>query len=401
VIAAPSAPPAAAPVAGRRRPLLFLFADTGGGHRAGAAAVARQVESRHGDAFRVDLLDPFAEVSPRALALFVELYSPLIRRAPWAWGTLWHATDSRLAARAMRVALLRFAEPGLRAVVDGLDPAAVVSFHPLLNDAAAHMLRSRPGERIPLVTVITDLVDVHASWTCPAADAIITASAGGLDHCRRAGIPAERCVDLGLPVDQAFCTAPADTAERSALRRRLGLDEETFTVLLSGGGEGSGGLLRRARALLRSRVPLQVVAVCGRNRRLREQLELLTAEPPLRLVVQGFVSNMADWMRAADVAITKAGPGTIAEALCAGTPLLLTSYVPGQERGNVGYVVDTGTGRFVPRVRDMVDTIEELAQPGSPELAAMRAELGHAARPQAAARIDDLVCELAAAGVRR
>jgi 1,2-diacylglycerol 3-beta-galactosyltransferase len=139
--------------------------------------------------------------------------------------------------------------------------------------------------------------------------------------------------------------------------------------------------------------------ICGHNRRLLEQLSRLRAAPPAVLVVEGFVSNMAEWLRAADVVITKAGPGTIAEAQCAGTPLLLTSYIPGQERGNVGFVVGTGAGRYAPGVGDMVDTIAELARPRSPALAAMRTALAVGARPQAAAQVADAVCEVARAAL--
>lgn len=385
--------------AGVNRRLLFLFADTGGGHRAGAEAVAGEVRARHGDGFDVHLLDPFAEVAPRLMSRIVDLYSPLIRFAPWAWGLGYHVTDTRTAVRAMRGGFLRFVEPGLAAAIRELQPAAVVSFHPLLNHVSARVVRLPGVPHVPVVTVITDLVDVHASWTCADVDAVVTPSPGGLDHCRRVGLAAERCHDLGLPVGAAFTRAPPDLDERRAIRRALGLDPDCFTVLLTGGGEGSGGMARRLRPLLRARLDLQVVVICGRNQALFERLRELRAVSPTRLRVEGFVGNMAEWMRAADVAITKAGPGTIAEALCSGTPLLLASYLPGQERANVGYVVSTGAGRWVPHPAEMVDTVRELATPGSPALAAMRDALGHAARPAAAARIADLVCELAAAGV--
>eukprot|EP00170_Pyropia_yezoensis_P008249 contig_34395_g8276 len=55
---------------------------------------------------------------------------------------------------------------------------------------------------------------------------------------------------------------------------------------------------------------------------------------------------MADYMRAADMLITKAGPGTIAEALICRLPILLCAYLPGQETGNVTYVVDHGVGAY-------------------------------------------------------
>ena len=393
LVAEPGAPAAGATETPRS--LLFLLADTGGGHRASAAAVAQEVERRYGNEFSAQLFDPVAEAAPTALAAVAGLYPPLIRWAPWAWGLLWHATDSRFAVRAMSGSVLRLLEPGLRGEIERVGPVAVVSFHPLLNHPTAHVLGQLGGQHVPLVTVVTDLVDVHASWTCVDADTVIAATPGGLDRCRRAGIAASRCVDLGLPVAHAFYRPPAEAEERSVLRARLGLRTDQFTVLLTGGGEGSGGLYRRVRALLRSRLPIQLLVVCGRNRRLVDKLSVLTPTPPAELVVEGFVSNMAEWMRAADIVVSKAGPGTIAEAQCADTPLLLTSYVPGQERGNVDFVISTGTGRYAPRVTDMIDTIAELAQPGSPAMTAMRLALAHAARPLAAVRIADLVCSLA------
>jgi 1,2-diacylglycerol 3-beta-galactosyltransferase len=258
-----------------------------------------------------------------------------------------------------------------------------------------------PAPRIPLLTVVTDLVDVHAAWTCADVDAVVTSSPGGLDRARRAGVPAERCHDLGLPVDDSFSSpAPAGSARRS-LRTRLGVSPDRFTVLLSGGGEGSGGLPRRAQALLDTLPGVDVVVICGRNEKARAFLDSLRVSSPhgSRLRVLGFVRNMPDWMRACDLMITKAGPGTIAEALCSRVPLLLTSHLPGQERGNVDFVVDTGAGRYVPRVADMVDAVRELSQPGSGSLAAMREALRHAARPHATAQIAELIVRLAAAGV--
>jgi len=39
---------------------------------------------------------------------------------------------------------------------------------------------------------------------------------------------------------------------------------------------------------------------------------------------------MNEWMYACDAIVTKAGPGTIAEAMICGTPILLNGYIPGQ-----------------------------------------------------------------------
>jgi 1,2-diacylglycerol 3-beta-galactosyltransferase len=389
-------PPPATGRGGQPLHLLFLVADTGGGHRASAEAVARRLAAAYPGQFATHLLDPFVQASPRMVGRLVGLYSPLTRYTPWLWGAMYHATNSRAAVGALRGSALRLVEPGLAEVVATLRPALVVSFHPLLNHVAWRALRRVEGPRIPLATVITDLVDVHAAWTCADVDAVVTSSPGGLDRARRAGVSAERCHDLGLPVDDSFASpAPAGSARR-ALRQRLGVRPDRFTVLLSGGGEGSGGLARRARALLDAALDVDVVVICGRNKRVLAELTHVHDE---RLRVLGFVTNMAEWMRASDLMVSKAGPGAIAEALCVRTPILLTSYLPGQERGNIDYVVDTGAGRYVPRLRDMVDAVRELSAPASPAFAAMRDALRHAARPHATAQIADLVARLATASV--
>jgi UDP-N-acetylglucosamine:LPS N-acetylglucosamine transferase len=60
----------------------------------------------------------------------------------------------------------------------------------------------------------------------------------------------------------------------------------------------------------------------------------------------GFITNMAEYMVAADILVSKAGPGTISEAAALSLPVMLTSYLPGQEEGNVDYVVKGEFGAF-------------------------------------------------------
>ena len=382
-------------------PLLFLIADTGGGHRAAANAVAGQLELDHPGEFHVSIVDPVGRTSPRLLTRTAALYSPLIHHARWLWAAMYHATDSAAAVTLMRQSALR----PLRAALDGClaaqRPAAVVSFHPLLNHLASDAVKRGTIAAVPVITVITDLVGVHAGWVCRDVDAVVIPSPGGLDRCRRAGIPSHRCHQLGLPVGPSF-TAPLPGAlERSSLRRRLGLAEDRFTVLVCGGADGSGDLAARARVIARSGLDVALAVVCGRNDRDRRRLAGLRDSSGAPVTVRGFVHNMADWMRAADVVVTKAGPGTITEALCSGLPMLLTWYIPGQERGNLEWLVDIGAGRYVPHAAELLDALAELSAPDAPGLMAMRAAVASAARPEATARIAGLIAGMARPASRR
>lgn len=104
-------------------------------------------------------------------------------------------------------------------------------------------------------------------------------------------------------------------------------------LLLVGGGEGMGKLeatVEQLDARLGGRA--QVVVVCGRNRALLERLRARRFANGLAVTAVGFVDNVHEWMAAADAIITKAGPGTIAEALISGLPILLNGNIPCQVR---------------------------------------------------------------------
>ena len=57
-----------------------------------------------------------------------------------------------------------------------------------------------------------------------------------------------------------------------------------------------------------------------------------TGEAQVLVHPLGFVTNMAEYMVAAHVLVTKAGPGTIVEAASVGLPVMLTSFLPGECR---------------------------------------------------------------------
>jgi 1,2-diacylglycerol 3-beta-galactosyltransferase len=375
------------------RKLLFLIADTGGGHRAAATAVERQMAAAFPGEFEVTILDPFSSAKPRIIGGTAGLYGPITRHARWLWGGLFHSTNSRAAVGLLGRTVLRSVTDAVTDAIERLEPDAIVSFHPLMNHITVRAVRTQ-ARGIPVITVITDLVDIHVAWACRDVDAVVVPSPGGLDHCRRAGIPASRCYDFGLAVDRRFTELPSDPSGIATIRERLGMHAGRFVALVCGGADGSGGLVKHARAIAAGPFDVDVVVICGRNDRARAALAGLQTSGGRPVRVLGYVNNMPEWMRASDVVVSKAGPGTIAEALCCGLPLLLVWYLPGQERGNVEWVVDIGAGRYVPRDDQLVDAVAELAAPGSESLATMRAAVKAAARPDATRRIAALIASM-------
>ena len=123
------------------------------------------------------------------------------------------------------------------------------------------------------------------------------------------------------------------------LRTTLGLKESIPTVLVVGGGDGMGGITQVATALgktLSSEATsinsnagdlYQMVVVCGNNQAAQTELSNYEWGTGVNVQVKGFVNNMDEWMRASDALVTKAGPGTIAEASICGLPCMLSSFL--------------------------------------------------------------------------
>jgi 1,2-diacylglycerol 3-beta-galactosyltransferase len=391
-------------------PLLFLIADTGGGHRNAAQAVGQALDRMYPGRFAPVLCDPLSGPgSARLLRWVTGLYGPAIRLAPWLWGAAYHGCNSRPAMGLLGRTLLQRADRPAADAARAHRPVAIVSFHPLTGMAAVSA-KAQSAPAAAVVTVVTDLATMHAAWRYADADLIIAplGAISGHRHPQRPGggaplnavsghrhpqHPGGRWASAGSPVTREFWAGPLQPDERAILRRSLGVAENRFLVLLTGGGEGSGGIARRAVAILRRFDDVDVVAVCGHNLRLKRRLHRLAARSGGRLTVTGFVRNMADWLRCCDLVVSKAGPGTIAEATCCGVPLLLTSHLPGQEKGNTEFVTGADAGHHVPGIRRLIAEIDRLRDDRA-AVDAMRAASARLGRPAAAAHIAELIAGL-------
>jgi len=196
------------------------------------------------------------------------------------------------------------------------------------------------------------LGSAHPMWFHPEADRVFVPSTQVREIALRCGVREAAIEMYGLPLRRAFWKP--EQRPIKAMRHELGLEQEARTVLVVGGGDGVGRLLQVSEAMSRELADfakeggstVQLVVVCGKNEKVRRQLCDRHWPPGVHVHFLGFVSNMDELMAASDIIVTKAGPGTIAEACTRRLPVMLSSYLPGQESGNVAFVVDGGFGEY-------------------------------------------------------
>jgi 1,2-diacylglycerol 3-beta-galactosyltransferase len=401
--------------------ILFLIADTGGGHRAAANAIRAAMQliapealppgampptiippgaftfnphdlipKNWGGAIRpwhAEIEDIIAECGPRTLQRTANMYGPLVTNRPRVYAGVWHVTNTRATYAALSSVTTRMLRRRFSDKLLTVRPDIIVSVHSLLTQPTLGVL-TRLGVRPPILTVVTDLVRFHRSWAQPDVDMIAVPTPAARDLVLAFGMPPAKIRMLGMPIHPKFCLPSAAPA---VIRTHLGLQPDRFTVLLVGGGEGVGRLGDFARAIAAAHAPVQLIVIAGRNRALVAELEAERATWDIPAAILGFVDNMPDMMHAADVIITKAGPGTIAESLACGLPIILTGAIPGQEVGNIEYVIDQHVGVVARTPESVVAAVRDLAASTPDELAALRAHALSLSHPRAAFDIASLI----------
>ncbi|MCS6839358.1 MAG: glycosyltransferase [Roseiflexus sp.] len=373
------------PATGSVPRILFAISDTGGGHRSGAQAIAAAIAQRVGDAVETYIIDIFTHTGVPVVRNAPVVYDKLSTRWLPLYDTLYRLTDGRRRIDALTKVVYFAAHRNILRVLEAVRPTLVVSVHPLLNRLIGNARRTyRLSFRF--ITVVTDLVSLHASWADPDAELCIVPTNEAYERMRRLGMPESKLIRTGFPVHPKFA---AYHQTRDAARANLGLVPELFTVLVTSGGVGSGHMEHLVRNIHTAYPQLQLLVVTGRNTALRERLEKGGFGPNVHIF--GFVTNMEELMAASDIVISKAGPGTLMEALVMRRPVIVTQAVGMQERGNIDFVLNHELGLFCPSIDRIVPVLAELMEPST--YAAVTARLVDAVPRDGAAQIASILLE--------
>jgi 1,2-diacylglycerol 3-beta-galactosyltransferase len=215
----------------QKRPhILFLFSDTGGGHRSSTEAIIEALKIEYGDRIVTQMVDIFKDIAPRPLKYAPKWY-PYMVRVPEVWAIGYRLSDSSRRGKLLVESSYPYMRRNLRKVINEHPTDMIVSVHPLANEPFLHALgKNRP----PFITVVTDLVTGHILWYHKGVDLCLVPTEAAYQHAMLAGMRPDQVEIVGLPVADRFCLPIGD---KTALRQGLGWPNDGLVVLLVGGGE--------------------------------------------------------------------------------------------------------------------------------------------------------------------
>lgn len=202
------------------------------------------------------------------------------------------------------------------------------------------------------VGIITDYA-MHPFWEYTGMDYYVCANELMIPSMEARGIPSERILPTGIPVDPKF----SRSISTQEAREQLGLDPDRHTVLMSAGGMGFTGLTQAAQEI-DALDDIQMVAVCGTNRQLLKKLQSQEFRNTMHAV--GFVDNMDVYVDAADVVVSKPGGLSTSETIAKAKPLLLTDPMPGVENMNHAFLLNNSLAVHANEYQPLSEVITQL-----------------------------------------
>ena len=362
----------------QKKRCLIITSDAGFGHRSAALSVAKALEVLYPGQVEILVTNPIQESNtPTVMKPIEKGYDRSVRFSPGLYRLSYEVSDSRLVSEVVEGALALMLQRIMADTIREFKPDVILNTNEMFNTPIGRVLQET-GARTPSFTVVTDLADVHSLWFSPEPDRFFIANEWVKVKALESGVPEGKLVTSGIPVSPDFSL---NQVEKQALRGSLGLDPHRLTLLFVGSNRVSN-LQDYLQVLESFPTPVQAVVIAGGNDELYKKLVDSHFDFPVE--VRNFEKNVPQWMMASDILVTKAGGLIVSEGLAAGLPILLIDYLPGQEEGNVRFLLSHQAGALVQNVGEFRAMIDYWLQEDASRLsqvARASAALGH---PEAA-----------------
>lgn len=341
----------------------IVFHDAGGGHRNAAVALQAMAKAQNRD-WETELVQ-FQELTDRLDVLrkvtgirIQEQYNTILRNG-WTWGSEYLLRVLQLTIRIFHGPLVKLLEKFWKEHPADLLISVIPHFN---REIAESWEKVYPGR--PFVTIITDLADFPPRfWIEPAKNQVVIAGTEkAVEQARSFGKDDAHVFGVsGMVLRPEFYQESA--VDAAAVKRELGLLEDLPTAMVLFGGFGSKVMYEIVEKIDAARLPVQLILICGKNEKLAARLK--AKQWNTGMAVLGFTKEVHKLMHAADFMIGKPGPGSIAEAMQRGLPVIVecNSWTLPQERFNTEWVKAKSVGVVLKSFEDVVSGVKEMLEP--------------------------------------
>jgi len=329
--------------------ILIISSDfTGHGHKSISESLLEKFKENKN--VKIHIVDGFS-LGGNILLKVGKAYGPITRRSENLWELIWDISVAK-PSLINEIIELKIKNNFLE-LLNNIQPDLILTIHPNFNGSILNILE-KYHIKIPVVTLIADLVSISPLWADPRDSFIISPTQEAKDKCIGFGVPDKNVEILGFPVRSRFYKPiTSDMYNNYDTYKPL-------NCLIMSGGEGVGNMHKIAEILL-DNFNSTVKIVAGRNTALKKKLQATLVEKyGDRVEIYGFTKNIQDLMQASDIAFTRGSPNVMMEAIACNVPLIITGALPGQEKENPEFAEKNNLGVVCTDVNDIKSIINNL-----------------------------------------
>lgn len=362
---------------------LILTISAGQGHNKTARAIGDYLKSIGVD---TEIVDTYKYFNTALSNLVEKGYLLSTKFTPKVYGNMYtfveqrdHSDKINIVDMAGKIIARQFYK-----FIAGKNPDVIVATHIF---AANLVSKFKEKKKTNAVTfgVLTDFT-VHPFWETANLDYYVTPSALLNNQMIKKGIPEERILPFGIPIEMKF----TNSVNKAEARKILGFENKKTAFVMTG-SMGYGDVIKYVKELDDLEYDFQIVTVCGSNVHLKNQIDRLHTKK--KIYNFGFVDNVETIMDASDLIISKPGGLTTSEALAKKLPMILIDPIPGQEDRNYEFLINNGLAIGVSETFTVGEALYQLlASENRAEcMKKMAEEIG---KPDAGKRLGDFIVEI-------
>lgn len=348
---------------GKKRVLLpYLL--TGGGHLGPAKALKDALEKMYPDIFECILFEGFGEENVVLKTLIESGYTVVSSRALLGYIAIYYLSILR-PVMSLEQNLIKSRIIGrFKKALEEYQPDIIVSFHPLLNGTIRQAVKES-GRNIPIYVMVLDPFTPHPAWFHYRDLKMIVYTEYLYNIAvRKYKVPPENLIKLPMILNPKYSNK-LSKEEVLSIKEKMGFNPENKMVLIASGGVA----LRNADSVTKEFLlnpnarGIDLAVVCGRDKEMEEKVTKIVEKynkHNYNVKVYGFIDFMYELQNAADVIITKAGASGTMECLVLEKPIIISSYIWGQETGTVKFVEREKVGLHIENPRKVIAKAIEL-----------------------------------------
>ena len=344
--------------------VLIFYASYGGGHLSAARSIKEYIDTNYKDT-EVLIVDCIEYINRALNKVSTKAFVEISKKAHWAWKQLYNSAEggtfSKISNTANRVMAVK-----LNKLIQEVQPDLIISTH-MFSSQMCSVLKKKNRISCKLATVLTDYVP-HNQWLInyPVIDYFFVAHEGMRDALIEHGISKANIFATGIPLSNRFLAS----YDKEKVLTDFGLEMGKTTILFFAGGEygfGKEGTFNILKSLIEHFPNMQVIAIAGRNVKMKKQFEELVSETNASKTVKvlEYTNKVPELMSVSDLVITKPGGLTTTESIASGLPIIVINPIPGHEESNALFVEDNGIGIWIRKNDNVEEKLRSILK--SPE----------------------------------